>query len=138
MASPYPRDMVGYGLTYRNLKWPGCLCIAWSSVTYDQEGGENCILHGDTASEAFLSEIVGAQPYAGLRHMNLQMKYQYGSWRRFLAAAPSVHGTCDSGDRVRCRHGARAQPHGRGGHAERRLGDRQPWGYWWNRLPVRG
>ena len=25
-----------------------------------EEGGENCILHGDAASEAFLSEIVGA------------------------------------------------------------------------------
>jgi allantoinase len=44
-----------------------------------EEGGENCILYGDNASEAFLSEIVGAQPYAGLRHMNMESHYEYGS-----------------------------------------------------------
>jgi putative urate catabolism protein len=50
-----------------------------------EEGGENSILHGDQASEAFLSEIVGAQPLEGVRHMSMESIYEYGSrvgvWR---------------------------------------------------------
>ncbi len=55
-----------------------------------EEGAENCLLHGDAASEAFLSEIVGAQPWPGMRHMNMESLYEYGSragfwrlWRLF-------------------------------------------------------
>ena len=85
MASPYPRDMVGYGAHPPDPKWPGGARVAVQFVINYEEGGENCILHGDTASEAFLSEIVGAQPYAGLRHMNMESLYEYGSragfWR---------------------------------------------------------
>jgi putative urate catabolism protein len=50
-----------------------------------EEGGENSILHGDKASEAFLSEIIGAQPLEGVRHMSMESIYEYGSrvgvWR---------------------------------------------------------
>jgi putative urate catabolism protein len=85
MASPYPRDMVGYGSHPPDPKWPGGAQVALQFVLNYEEGSENCILHGDSASEGFLSEIIGAQPYAGLRHMNMESLYEYGSragfWR---------------------------------------------------------
>ena len=85
MASPYPRDMVGYGAHPPHPKWPGEARVAVQFVLNYEEGSENCILHGDLASESFLSEIVGSQPYAGLRHMNMESLYEYGSragfWR---------------------------------------------------------
>jgi putative urate catabolism protein len=85
MASPYPRDMVGYGAHPPDPNWPGEARLAVQFVINYEEGGENCVLHGDASSEAFLSEIVGAQPYAGLRHMNMESLYEYGSragfWR---------------------------------------------------------
>ena len=57
--SRYPRDMGGYGPEAPAADWPGGARIAISLVLNYEEGGENCILHGDAASEAFLSEIVG-------------------------------------------------------------------------------
>ncbi|HRE90428.1 MAG TPA: allantoinase PuuE [Myxococcota bacterium] len=81
----YPRDMVGYGRRPPEAKWPGAARVAVQFVLNYEEGGENCILHGDAASEAFLSEIPGAQPWAGVRHMNMESIYEYGSrvgvWR---------------------------------------------------------
>ncbi|MCH8862347.1 MAG: allantoinase PuuE [Proteobacteria bacterium] len=81
----YPRDLTGYGATPPHANWPGGARIALQFVLNYEEGGENCILHGDDASEAFLSEIVGAQPLAGVRHMNMESIYEYGSrvgvWR---------------------------------------------------------
>jgi putative urate catabolism protein len=85
MKNPYPRDLVGYGRTPPQAQWPHQAKIALQFVINYEEGGENCILHGDAASEAFLSEIVGAQPFVGLRHMNMESCYEYGSrsgfWR---------------------------------------------------------
>ncbi len=85
MTQPYPRDMVGYGRTPPDPRWPGGARIAVQFVINYEEGGENCILHGDAASEAFLSEIVGAQALDGVRHMNMESIYEYGSragfWR---------------------------------------------------------
>jgi putative urate catabolism protein len=85
IAETYPRDMVGYGRTPPDPKWPGGARLAVQFVINYEEGGENSILHGDAASEAFLSEIVGAQPLAGVRHMNMESIYEYGSragfWR---------------------------------------------------------
>ena len=87
---PYPRDMKGYGRTPPHPHWPGEARIAVQFVINYEEGGENCILHGDAASEAFLSEIVGAAPWPGQRHMNMESIYEYGSragywrlWRMF-------------------------------------------------------
>ena len=81
----YPRNMQGYGKTPPNPLWPGGANIAVQFVLNYEEGGENNILHGDTASEAFLSEIVGAQPWPGQRHWNMESIYEYGAragfWR---------------------------------------------------------
>jgi len=90
LSPPYPRDMLGYGRTPPDPKWPGDARVALQFVVNYEEGGENNILHGDAASEAFLSEIVGAQPWPGLRHANMESIYEYGSragfwrlWRMF-------------------------------------------------------
>jgi putative urate catabolism protein len=81
----YPRDLVGYGPNPPNAKWPRGARVALNFVLNYEEGGENAILHGDRASEAFLSEIVGAQPLEGVRHMSMESLYEYGSragvWR---------------------------------------------------------
>lgn len=81
----YPRDMLGYGANPLDPQWPGSARIAVQFVLNYEEGGENNILHGDAASEAFLSEIVGAQPWPGMRHWNMESIYEYGSragfWR---------------------------------------------------------
>ena len=84
-GSAYPRDMVGYGRRPPHPHWPGNARLALQFVINYEEGGENNILHGDAASEAFLSEIVGAQPWPGARHLNMESIYEYGSragfWR---------------------------------------------------------
>ncbi len=81
----YPRDMRGYGAAPPDAAWPNGARIAVSLVLNYEEGGENCLLHGDAASEAFLSEIVGAQPWPGQRHWNMESLYDYGAragfWR---------------------------------------------------------
>jgi len=83
----YPRDMIGYGRTPPFADWPKRARIAVQFVVNYEEGGENNILHGDAASEAFLSEIVGAAPWPGMRHMNMESIYEYGSragfWRLY-------------------------------------------------------
>ncbi len=81
----YPRNMRGYGPQPPAANWPDGARTAVQFVINYEEGGENCVLHGDAASEAFLSEIVGAQPVEGARHMNMESLYEYGSragfWR---------------------------------------------------------
>jgi putative urate catabolism protein len=85
MTADYPRDMIGYGETPPDPLWPGGARLAVQFVINYEEGGENNVLHGDAASEAFLSEIVGAQAWPGQRHMNMESIYEYGSragfWR---------------------------------------------------------
>jgi putative urate catabolism protein len=90
MASDYPRDMTGYGRTTPDPKWPGGANVCVQFVMNYEEGGENNILHGDAASEAFLSEIVGAAAWPGQRHWNMESIYEYGArsgfwrlWRMF-------------------------------------------------------
>lgn len=82
--SNYPRDLVGYGRTPPHPRWPGRARVALQFVLNYEEGGENCVLHGDLASETFLSEIVGAQAFP-MRHMSMESLYEYGSraglWR---------------------------------------------------------
>lgn len=81
----YPRDMRGYGRNAPDPRWPGGARVAVQFVVNYEEGGENCILHGDAASEAFLSEVVGAAPWPGKRHWNMESIYEYGAragfWR---------------------------------------------------------
>ena len=83
--SNYPRDMRGYGANPPPASWPDGARTAVQFVVNYEEGGENCVLHGDAASEAFLSEIIGAEPIEGQRHMNMESLYEYGSragfWR---------------------------------------------------------
>ena len=87
MTAPprYPRDLHGYGPTPPDPRWPGGARVAISLVLNYEEGGENCLLHGDAASEAFLSDIPGAQPWPGKRHWNMESLYDYGAragfWR---------------------------------------------------------
>ncbi len=81
----YPRDLIGYGAKPPRPRWPGSARLALNFVLNYEEGGENAVLHGDKASEAFLSEIVGAQAREGARHMSMESIYEYGSrvgvWR---------------------------------------------------------
>ena len=83
--SEYPRDLAGYAGAPPEAKWPGGARLAVQFVLNIEEGGENCVLHGDAASEAFLSEIIGAQPFENARHMSMESIYEYGSragvWR---------------------------------------------------------
>src|SRR3569623_502363 len=86
MAEPlYPRDFRGYGRNPPDPKWPGNARLAVQIVVKFEEGGENNILHGDRASEAFLSDVLGAQPWPGQRHANIESMFEYGSragfWR---------------------------------------------------------
>ncbi|MGY8524972.1 allantoinase PuuE [Paracidovorax citrulli] len=80
----YPRDLIGYGKEPPHARWPNGARIALQFVLNYEEGGENCVLHGDAASEQFLSEIVGAAAYPD-RHMSMESVYEYGSragvWR---------------------------------------------------------
>ncbi len=81
----YPRDLCGYGAEPPAAEWPHAARTAVQFVINYEEGGENCVLHGDAASEAFLSEIVGAKALPGQRNMNMESLYEYGSragfWR---------------------------------------------------------
>ena len=87
MSTSYPRDMIGYGATPPHAHWPDNAKLALQFVINYEEGAENSVLHGDAAAEAFLSEIIGAQPIAGARHMNMESLYEYGSragfWRLY-------------------------------------------------------
>ena len=90
----YPRDMTGYASEPPAANWPGGANVAVQIVLNYEEGGENCLLHGDPASEAFLSEIVGAAQWPGQRHWNMESIYEYGAragfWRlhRMLKDVP--------------------------------------------------
>lgn len=81
----YPRDLIGYADQIPQANWPGGARIAVQFVLNYEEGGENCVLHGDPASETFLSEIIGARAYEGMRHPSMESIYEYGSragfWR---------------------------------------------------------
>ncbi len=84
MPPDYPRDLAGYGRHPPFADWPGAARIAVQFVLNLEEGGENCVLHGDAGSEQFLSEIVGAAAYPA-RHMSMESIYEFGSrvgaWR---------------------------------------------------------
>ncbi|WP_298606966.1 allantoinase PuuE [uncultured Thiothrix sp.] len=85
VVTSYPRDLIGYADQVPQANWPGGARIAVQFVLNYEEGGENCILHGDAASETFLSEIIGARAYEGMRHPSMESLYEYGSragfWR---------------------------------------------------------
>ena len=82
---PYPRDLAGYGRTPPHADWPGGARIAVQLVLNYEEGGEMSVLHGDAASESFLSDLINPAPIVGARHMSIEQIYEYGSragvWR---------------------------------------------------------
>ena len=82
---PYPRDLTGYGSKPPHARWPDGARIAVQFVLNYEEGAENCVLHGDAASETFLSDIIGAEPFEGARHLSMESLYEYGAraglWR---------------------------------------------------------
>ena len=100
-----------------------------SSLNYE-EGGENNILHGDAASEAFLSEIVGAAPWPGQRHWNMESIYEYGARAGFWRLHRLFTEAERAGHRLRRRHRLAALARPGRGDAGGRLGDR-PHGYKW-------
>ena len=82
----YPRDLVGYGRT------PPDPALAGQRPRrravrrqLSRKAARTRILHGDKASEAFLTDVLGAQPWPGQRHMNIESMFEYGSragfWR---------------------------------------------------------
>ncbi|MDU8927738.1 allantoinase PuuE [Alisedimentitalea sp. MJ-SS2] len=81
----YPRNMIGHGANPPDPNWPGDARVAVQFVLNYEEGGENCTLHGDGGSEAFLSDIAGAASWPGQRHWNMESIYEYGAragfWR---------------------------------------------------------
>ena len=81
------RDLVGYGATPPDPRWPNGARIAVQFVINYEEGAERSIVNGDAGSEAFLSEMVGAQSREGARHMSMESLYEYGSragfWRLY-------------------------------------------------------
>ncbi|MDX2428592.1 MAG: allantoinase PuuE [Xanthomonadales bacterium] len=85
MSNRDARDLRGYGVNPPDPRWPGGARLALQIVLNYEEGGENCVLNGDPASESFLSEIVNAEARAGVRHMSMESLYEYGSrvgvWR---------------------------------------------------------
>ena len=92
MIETYPRDLIGYGRNPPDPRWPDRARVAVQFVLNYEEGGERSILHGDKESEAFLSDVLGAVPWPGQRHMNVESMYEYGSragfwrlWRLFGA-----------------------------------------------------
>jgi len=85
LPTNYPRNLIGYGANPPNPQWPNNARIAVSFVLNYEEGAERCLLHGDSESEAFLSEMPGAQPLANARNLSMESCYEYGSragvWR---------------------------------------------------------
>ncbi len=85
LETSYPRDLIGYGKSPPHARWPGGARIAIQMVLNYEEGAENCILHGDPASEAFLSDMINPPALPGVRHMSMEQIYEYGSragvWR---------------------------------------------------------
>jgi len=81
----YPRDLIGYGAKAPDPRWPGGARLALQIVMNYEEGGERSILHGDDFAEAFLQEVVGMQPLKGVRNMQVESIYEYGTrvgfWR---------------------------------------------------------
>ena len=101
----YPRDLIGYGRNPPDPRWPGGALVAVQFVVNYEEGGERNILHGDATSEAFLSDVLGAVPWPGQRHMNVELMYEYGSragfwrlWRIFTSRnlQPTVFGVANA------------------------------------------
>ena len=90
-APHYPRDLRGYGRNPVQADWPGGARIAVQFVLNYEEGGENCVLHGDPTSEQFLSKIVGADAYPA-RHMSMEPSTNTAREPEYGASCASSNG----------------------------------------------
>jgi putative urate catabolism protein len=85
VSAPYPRDLIGYGARPPDAGWPGGARLALQIVVNYEEGGERSILHGDEHAESFLGEVVGTPALAGVRNVQMESIYEYGTrvglWR---------------------------------------------------------
>jgi putative urate catabolism protein len=85
MSASYPRDLIGYGARPPHAGWPGGARLALQIVVNYEEGGERSILHGDEHAESFLGEVVGTPALAGVRNVQMESIYEYGTrvglWR---------------------------------------------------------
>ncbi len=81
----YPRDLVGYGANPPHPKWPGDARIALQIVLNYEEGSEYSIPDGDDTSEIYLREVPGSSMGKGMRDLQVESVYEYGSrtgfWR---------------------------------------------------------
>jgi putative urate catabolism protein len=79
------RDLVGYGPSPPDPRWPGGARVALSFVLNYEEGGERSVLEGDSESESYLHEVVGAPPVVGARSLTTESGFEFGSrvgfWR---------------------------------------------------------
>jgi putative urate catabolism protein len=79
------RDLVGYGPSPPDPRWPGGARLALSFVLNYEEGGERSVLEGDSESESYLQEVVGAPPVVGARSLTTESGFEFGSrvgfWR---------------------------------------------------------
>ena len=117
----YPRDLAGYGPEPPHAAWPGDARVAVQFVVNYEEGAERSLLHGDAESEAFLSDIVGAAPLPGVRHMNMESLYDYGAragfWRLMrLFGDRSLPFTCFAVGMALARNPAAARAMAEAGH----------------------
>jgi allantoinase len=78
-SEPYPRDLVGYATRAPHPHWPGEARIAVSLVLNYEEGGESCVLHGDRHSESVLTDLGAVEALPGVRNMNVESLFEYGS-----------------------------------------------------------
>lgn len=78
------RDLIGYGETPPNPRWPGSARIAVNFVLNYEEGSEYSIGDGDGFTETALSEAASQVPH-GTRDLNIESVYEFGSrvgcWR---------------------------------------------------------
>ncbi|MBV9621493.1 MAG: polysaccharide deacetylase family protein [Gammaproteobacteria bacterium] len=79
MIPAYPRDLIGYGARPPHPRWPGEARIAVSLVLNYEEGGEACLLHGDTHSESVLTDLGVVEALPGARQLNVESLFEYGS-----------------------------------------------------------
>jgi allantoinase len=77
-SDPYPRDLIGYGARPPQARWPNAARVAVSIVLNYEEGGEQCVLHGDAHSESVLTDV-GADPLPNARNLNVESMFEYGS-----------------------------------------------------------
>ena len=83
--SEFARDLIGYGPSPPDPKWPGGARLAVNFVLNFEEGSEYSFGNGDGRSEVSLTEIPASPLPAGERDLAAESMFEYGSragfWR---------------------------------------------------------